>query len=284
MPYNQTAVMAGRKAETMTQRTLRDFSDSLAQPFFLQGGDHGVLLLHGFTGSAAHMRLIGEALNEQGFTVQCIQLPGHGSRMEDMRNVNWQAWLQAAKEAFLSLKERCRIVSVAGLSMGGVLALLLAEQMPVTAAIPLSAPMAVKNPLAPLARLAAPFMPVTYWKNEPKREALLDQRYNYGYPGFPTASAWDLMHLIRLTRQNLFAITCPVLVVQSHADETIDPNSAQIILNGIRSEKKAMLWLDDMPHVVTISRDHPRIAEAMGAFLREIGEPQGEPGRGGPKV
>ncbi len=268
----------------MTQRTLRNFFDKNAQPFYFEGGDHGILLLHGFTGSAAHMRLIGEALNEQGFTVQGIQLPGHGTRMEDMQNVNWQAWLQASKEAFLSLKERCKMVSVAGLSMGGILTLLLAEQMPVTAAIPLSAPLAVKNKLAPLARLASPFMPVTYWKSDPAREALLDQRYDYGYPGFPTTSVGDLMHLIRLARQNLFAITCPVLVVQSHADETIDPNSAQIILNGIRSDKKAMLWLDDMPHVVTISRDHPRIAEAMGAFLREVGESQGEVGKGGPKV
>lgn len=260
----------------MVQREMRDFSDANAQPFYLPGGDHGVLLVHGFTGSAGHMRLIGEALNEQGFTVQAIQLPGHGTRLEDMLKASWQAWLQAAKEAFFSLKERCQAVSVAGLSMGGVLALLLAEQTPAASVIPLSAPMAVKNLLAPLARLASPFMPVTYWKNEPRREALLDQRYNYGYSGFPTARAGDLMHLIRLARQNLFAISCPVLVVQSRADETISPNSAQTILNGVRSEKKTALWLEDMPHVVTISRDYPRVAQAMGSFLREVREPQGD--------
>jgi carboxylesterase len=252
----------------MAQRAVRSFSDTNAQPFLLEGGEHGILLLHGFTGSAGHMRLIGEELNRQGFTVLGIQLPGHGTRMEDMQNVHWQDWLQSAKEGFLTLKERCEKVSVAGLSMGGVLTLLLAQQTRVNAAVVMSTPMALKNKLASLAPVASRFTPVTYWKGDEQREKLLDQKYDYGYPGFPTARIVDLMHLIRLARRNLFNITCPTLVMQSRADNTIAPNSADIILQGIRSEKKAVLWLDDVPHVVTISREYQRIAKAMGEFLQ----------------
>jgi carboxylesterase len=116
--------------------------------------------------------------------------------------------------------------------------------------------------------VASRFTPVTYWKGDEQREKLLDQKYDYGYPGFPTARIVDLMHLIRLARRNLFNITCPTLVMQSRADNTIAPNSADIILQGIRSEKKAVLWLDDVPHVVTISREYQRIAKAMGEFLQ----------------
>ena len=258
---------AGRKLN-MVQRATRNFSDTNAQPFCLEGGEHGILLLHGFTGSAGHMRPIGEELNQMGFTVLGIQLPGHGTRMEDMQSVHWQDWLQAAKEGVLSLKERCDTVSVAGLSMGGVLTLLLAQQTRINAAIVISTPIALKNRLASLAPLASLFTPVTYWKGDEQREKLLDQHYDYGYPGFPTAKIGDLMHLIRLARRNLFAVTCPTLVVQSRADHTVHPNSADIILQGIRSEKKAVLWLDDMPHVVTISREYQRIAKAMEEFLQ----------------
>ena len=254
----------------MAQRATRSFSDTNAQPFCLEGGDHGILLLHGFTGSAGHMRPLGEELHRQGFTVLGIQLPGHGTRMEDMQSVHWQDWLQAAKEGFLRLKERCDTVSVAGLSMGGVLTLLLAQQMRVNAAVVLSAPMALKNRLASLAPLASRFTPITYWKGDEQREKLLDQRYDYGYPGFPTARLGDLMHLIRLARRNLFAVTCPALVVQSRADNTVHPNSADIILQGIRSEKKAVLWLEEVPHVVTISREYQRIAKSMGEFLQSV--------------
>lgn len=261
----------------MSQRPVRNFSDANAQPFFLEGGDHGVLLLHGFTGSAAHMRLIGEELYQKGFTVLGIQLPGHGTRMEDMNDVCWRDWLQAAKEGVLTLKERCSTVSVAGLSMGGVLTLLVAQQMRIDSAVTISTPMALRSRMAFLARLAAPFTPVTYWKGGGQRETLLDQQYDYGYQGFPTKRVGDLIHLIRLARRNLFAITCPVLVVQSRADTTIAPDSADIILSGIRSEKKAVLWLDDMPHVVTISKEYKRVAQAMGEFLKSVQAAEPEP-------
>ncbi len=251
----------------MTQRTIRDFADENAQPFLLEGNEHGILLLHGFTGSAGHMRLIGEELHKKGYTVLGIHLPGHGTTMEDMRHVGWQDWLQAAKEGVLTLKERCDSVSVAGLSMGGVLTLLIAQQMKIQSAIVMSAPMALKNRFASLSRLASTFSPVTYWRGDAKREKYLDQQYDYGYPGFPTNKAGDLLHLIRMAKRNLFAVTCPTLVIQSHADDTIHPDSADIILHGIRSEKKAVLWLEEVPHVITISREYRHITNAMVEFL-----------------
>ena len=251
----------------MTQRTVRDFGDENARPFLLEGNEHGILLLHGFTGSAGHMRLIGEELHKKGYTVLGIHLPGHGTAMEDMGRVGWQEWLQAAKEGVLTLKERCDKVSVAGLSMGGVLTLLIAQQTKVNAVVVMSAPMALKNKFASLARLASPFSPVTYWRSDSEREKLLDHRYDYGYPGFPTQKVSDLMHLIHMARRNLFAVTCPTLVIQSHADDTIHPDSADIILRGIRSEKKAMLWLEKVPHVITITNEYRHIAASMLEFL-----------------
>ena len=68
----------------MSKRPVVDFSSPVCQPFFLEGGSHAVLLIHGFTGSAGHMRPLGEALHAQGFTVQGINLPGHATSMEDM--------------------------------------------------------------------------------------------------------------------------------------------------------------------------------------------------------
>lgn len=253
----------------MAGRPQVDFSVPEAQPFFHQGDEHGVLLIHGFTGSAAHMRPLGDLLHAQGFTVRGINLPGHAQRMEDMAAADWQQWLQAAKTACAEMKEQCRYVSVAGLSMGGVLTLLLAEQMGLTAAVPISAPMAVKNKAMPFARFAAPFMPYIMWNGDAERAKLLDQRYDLGYPGFPTRTAWDLSQLIKLARKNLYAVTCPLLAVQSHADETISEDSADVIMAGVSSEEKGVLWLDDVPHVCTISRELPNIADAVVKLLRK---------------
>lgn len=251
------------------KRVVRDFSDPLCQPFFLPGGKHGVLLLHGFTGSIAHLRLIGEGLQAKGFTVMGINLPGHATSMEDMAEHTWQDWLGAAKQAFVELKEKCEYVSVAGLSMGGCLTLLLAEQMPVTACAPISAPTVVKNKLLPFAGVAWRFMPIIMWGKSAEREAKLNMRYDIGYPGFYSKCGAHLYKLMVMARRNLHAIRCPILVVQSRADETIEQRSAKDIIKGVSSERKGVLWLEDSPHVCTISADQERITEEIAKLFRE---------------
>ena len=71
------------------------FDREICQPVHLRGDDNGILLLHGFTGSAAHMRKLADALHQRGHTVRTINLPGHASTEEDMARSNWQMWLQA---------------------------------------------------------------------------------------------------------------------------------------------------------------------------------------------
>lgn len=95
------------------------------------------------------MRLLGEHLHAVGFTVRGINLPGHGSRLEDMGKYTWKDWLQASKMAVAEMQEQCRYVSVAGLSMGGVLTLLVAEQMEITAAAPFRPPWAYRTVFCP---------------------------------------------------------------------------------------------------------------------------------------
>ena len=253
----------------MEEHRMPDMTAPEAQPFFFQGDRHGVLLIHGFTGTAAHMRLIGEELAAQGFTVRGINLPGHGSTMENMAKSDWKQWLHAAKSAVAEMKETCDHVSVAGLSMGGVLTMLLAEQMELTAAAPISAPTAVKAKALALSGIAHYFIKHIWWQTHEERQSMLDQRYDYGYPGFPTKCGASLYRLMTMARRNLFAITCPILVVQSHGDETIAEESAETIMAGVSSERKGVLWLDEVPHVCTISREYRRIAAEIGRLFRE---------------
>ena len=253
----------------MNRRIAKCFADAVCQPFEMEGDGHGVLLLHGFTGSAAHMCLLGEGLHERGFTVEAINLPGHAMSMDDMAKTGWQDWLNAAKDAFLRLKERCGYVSVAGLSMGGCLALLIAETLQPTAVAAISAPMAVQNPLLPFAGIAAPFVKRIMWQSREGSPYKLDDRYDYGYPGFPTKCGSDLHRLIRMARRDLHAVQCPILVVQSRHDETISQDSADVILRGVSSAKAGALWLEGVPHVCTISREHDKIAEAVATLFRE---------------
>ena len=63
-----------------------------AEPFRHEGGEVGVLLCHGFTGSPQSLRPWAEYLAERGLTVALPLLPGHGTRWEDMQLTGWQDW------------------------------------------------------------------------------------------------------------------------------------------------------------------------------------------------
>lgn len=240
-----------------------------AKPFFLECGEHAVLLTHGFTGSPAHMRPLGERLHAAGFTVQGILLPGHGTSIADMKKSTWQDWLAAELEAVHQLKEKYKYVSVCGLSMGGVLTLLAAEQMDVTACVPISTPIKIRFPFIGLAKPASYFIKEMRWgPGSAVHDDRLMMEYNIGYSGYPTDKAHDLNILMKKAHRNLYLVNCPTLVVQSHADLTVRSVSAQMIYDGISSREKDILWLEKVPHVCTISYECDKIAEKMIAHLR----------------
>ena len=252
----------------MPKITNPDFSLPEAQPFLLEGGDHAVLLLHGFTGSVSHMRLVGQGLHEAGFTVQGINLPGHAQDLEAMKRTHWQDWVGAARDALAGLRRSHAHVSMLGLSMGGCITLMLAEEGLTDAAITVSAPMDVQNPLMPFAGLLAPLIPTVSWGKGDPTDHLLIAKYHLGYGGFPTRCAVDLSKIIRQARANLSQVTCPVLSIQSHADGTIGKDSLDVIQSGISSRVKDTLWLEEVPHVCTITRETPRIVAKAADFLR----------------
>jgi carboxylesterase len=101
-----------------------------AEPFSAAGGPHGVLVLHGLTGSPQSMRGLAQAFAGAGFTVELPLLPGHGRTIEDMEATGFADWLRAAEESYTELAGRVGDVIVAGLSMGGTLALTLAADHP----------------------------------------------------------------------------------------------------------------------------------------------------------
>ena len=208
----------------------RNMADAMAQPFFFPGGEHGALLIDGFTGSSSHMRLLGEHLHAVGFTVRGINLPGHGNRLEDMGKYTWKDWLQASKTGgggdagAMPLCECSGVVHGGRADAAGGWSRWRLPPRP-----PFRPPWAYRYRVPPFARLGSLVMKTTDRQRDREREQLLDQRYDYGYAGFPTKSAADLYHLMRLARRNLYAVTCPVLVVQSRKDETITADSAEVI-------------------------------------------------------
>ena len=48
-----------------------------AEAYYFPGNEVGIILVHGFTGSPAELKELGEELHKEGYTVQGVLLPGH---------------------------------------------------------------------------------------------------------------------------------------------------------------------------------------------------------------
>lgn len=236
-----------------------------AEPFFLPGGDRGIILIHGFTGSPAEVRLLGEFLHSEGYTVLAPRLCGHGTTVEEMANTKWPHWYSAVEDAYHMIKSLCTSVSVIGLSMGGLLAFKLAAEYQVDKIISLSTPIFIADKrldMLPVYRMFRAFVP-----KKRKVYADIGPQYSVGYTATPLSSLSSLLDLIGHADRLLPAMQAPVLIVQSHRDHTVEPRSAEYIFDKIASPQKTLLWLEKSGHLVTIDIEHEHVFQKISEFL-----------------
>jgi carboxylesterase len=217
------------------------------------------------------MRFLAEGLNEAGYTVRAPLLPGHGSTVRKMQRSTFREWHDCVRTAYAGLRKECRSVAVAGHSMGGVLALLLAEEYPVDAVIALSAPMhlaGARGLLSPFSFLAAPFVPYLSWPGERKypKDFLLED--HIGYETLPVAKVNDLFRLMRRARRDLFAITAPLMTIQSADDPTVSASSPRIIEGGVSSSIRRHVPLTHSGHLIPLGPERGLVLQSMIDFLR----------------
>jgi carboxylesterase len=81
----------------------------------------GCLMLHGFMGSPTSSRPMAQHLAQNGVTVYCPLLPGHGEFPRRMYKISRQAWIAEAEEALAHIRPMCDQLFLMGHSMGNVL-------------------------------------------------------------------------------------------------------------------------------------------------------------------
>lgn len=238
-----------------------------AEPFLLQGGSEGVLLVHGFTGSPAEMLLLGEFLHERGYTVLGPRLCGHGTNPEELAETDWKNWYHSVCDGYYLLKSLCEKIHVVGLSMGGLLSMKLAVEFDIEKVVSLSAPIYIADRnlrfLPPIEKTAGMYVPK-------KRRCIphLPERYSVAYQSMPLRSIHNLLAVIDQVIEALPKLEKPILIVQSKSDHTVLEKSGSYIYEHCGSMEKELLWLEKSGHLVTLDVEHDLVFEKIAEFIQ----------------
>jgi carboxylesterase len=239
-----------------------------AEPWSADGGPHGVLVLHGFTGNPHSLRGLAEAFAAAGFTVDLPLLPGHGTTVEDMVDTGWADWSACAEERFGALADRCDRVLVAGLSMGGALTAWLATRHPDIAGIICINPVVVAPEGMHEAVTAMLDTGVEYMDGIGSDIAEPDS-VEIAYPQTPLRPLLTMFDAAADLSAGLESITCPVLIATSPQDHVVEPSNSDVLAAAVRGPVERVT-LERSYHVATLDYDRHLVNERALAFANKV--------------
>lgn len=235
-------------------------------------GHVGVVVVHGFTGNPVSTRPLGDRLHADGFTVEVLRLPGHGTTAKDMSTTRYADWLAAVEAAVDDLADRCDHVALVGLSMGGTLCLDVGSRRDVAAVVTINAqvlsPAGLVVRLSPVLQHLVPMVPA-------KLAGIVEDDIKAGgtekaYPTVPAKAGYSLTRALPRIRAQLSGLTAPVLVCWSAEDHTVPPRNSRALVELLPGPDVRELELPDSYHVATMDNDRELLFDTVSAFLAEV--------------
>ena len=247
-----------------------------AGPFDLPGlGSSAALCLHGLTGTPYEVRPLGEALSRAGIRAVGPLLPGHGKDAAECRRTPYEAWVESARDAARALRETHDRTFGVGLSMGGLVTLLLASEGLFDAAACVGTPIRLRQPGIGLVRYLKYLIP-----GIPKKAGsdICDPEARSRHPSLPSMPLASIHELLKLQARVLEAlprIEIPLLVAHGALDSTAHPDDARAIAEGVASRVVESRSFERSAHVVPVDYDGPALAETLVRFLLDPGSGAG---------
>lgn len=248
------------------------FDDDLSQPLFHKGNEIGCITLHGIGGTPANIRVVADALIQKGYTVLSPMIPGHGETVRAQNASTGAQWLDSIRAAHRRLTdEGCTQIYALGLSLGGILCGLLAEEAHLDGLVLLCTPIKMKRYLR-VARALSPIIPVVgYPESRGGKPAWGDNPYAQMYGGFSTRKLVDLSRLAKRLTRNLDKIDCPTLLVLAGRDDKVDPVSIEIFCTGaVNAPSVDLAVFEDSPHGCTYGPEREQIAARCAEFVSAL--------------
>ena len=261
-----------------------------------------VLLLHGLTGTPTELGYLAYHLRHRGgHSVRVPRLANHGQPLSVLARTKWHELLASAREAFLDARREARArnipLIVGGLSLGAVLALMLAAEfaVDVSGVICLSPTLFYDGWNVPWYRKLLPlvsYTPLKYFsffresepfglRDEELRRKIAGQyeksslresaeAASLGYAHFPVRLFCEMRPLVARCKRLLHRVTSPVLLLQAQHDDMTSPRNAHFIRDRVRSARRELVMLEQSYHLISVDVERSIVAERMRAFCDSL--------------
>jgi carboxylesterase len=241
------------------------------EPWSAAGGPHGALVIHGFTGNPQSLRGLAEALHGAGYAVEMPLLPGHGTSVDDMLDTGWADWSDAVEAVYADLAARVDKVVIAGLSMGGALALWLAAHHPEIAGV------VCINPVVEIGAEMVDGIRQMVDGGVDRIPAIGGDvadpaEREKAYDATPLRPLLSLANAAADRVDDLAKISCPVLLFTSRQDHVVDPHNSDIVAERV-SGPVERISLERSYHVATLDYDKDLIFERAMEFAGRVTGP-----------
>jgi carboxylesterase len=232
-----------------------------------EGASVAFLLVHGFCASSDELATLIDYLSENGFASFAVQLAGHGTTPEDLKETSWRDWYESAQKGLELVRSwNPKFLFVIGFSMGGAISILLASEETEIDGMVLIAPALKISGLLPK---LVPVLKYLIKYREIDVEAV-QQVYDIKrtkYNREPVSAYQEFFKLQKMAKRNMKKVVIPTIILQGTEDKTIDPSSSQIALDGISSKRKELHMIDGAEHVISC---HPTRIDAYPHIIKFV--------------
>lgn len=251
-----------------------------------------MLLVHGLQSSPTEMLNLGKRLHKAGYSVRIPHFKGYGFMEGDNAHsvTHWRDWRSQVLLELRDMKRQYQTVSIAGLCIGAVLALSVAEEASseISALSLLSTTLYYDGWSIPWYRFMLPLGYYTpfryiyayrerepYGLKNPQLRAWVAREMGHKDSSIAGASRLTLpaIHeaelMIKAVRRNLHKVTAPALIVHAEEDDVSTPRSADFVAAHIGSANVRKILLHDSYHMITIDNEREQVADETVQFFDE---------------
>jgi carboxylesterase len=234
-----------------------------------------VLLIHGYSGRTSNWSFVGEKIYQNlKIPVYIPRLPGHGTNLSDFLNSSADQWLRKALDSYLDLKSNYQEIYLAGLSMGGLIAVLLAAEFKVKKLSLIAPAFFTTNKTIVFTPFLKYFIKkidndFSFENKEDMSEEEIDYHQNYSQ-GYYTKELAELYKLMLKARKKVEKIDVPTQLILTEKDEMVDSKKISDFLHKKMGKNLNNIKIyQESPHVITNSIEKERCADDIIGFFKD---------------